>query len=83
MDPSDMQQFIAEQEAMADLERDALEDVAAEKHHKYLLYRRKKYDRIRERVLANRRLKYVPTGNPVGRPKLTREYKNTYNIINT
>jgi len=51
MDPSDMQQFTAEQDAVADPERDALEALAAEKHHKYLLYHRKKYDRIRERVL--------------------------------
>jgi len=54
MDPSDIQQFIAEQEAMADPERDALEALAAEKHQKYLLYHRKKYDRIPERVLEKR-----------------------------
>ena len=47
MDPSDMQQLIAEQDAVADPERDALEALAAEKHQKYLPYHRKKYDRCR------------------------------------
>ncbi len=73
MDPSDMQQFIAEQHALADPERDALEALAAEKHKKYLLYHRKKYDRIRERVMEKRKAKYVPTRRPVGRPRLPRE----------
>jgi hypothetical protein len=68
-----MQQLLAEQEAMVDLERDALEALAAEKHQKYFLYHRAKYDRIRERVLAKRNLEYVPTGRPVGRPKLPTE----------
>ena len=73
MDPSDMQNFIAEQEAVAGPERDALEALAAEKHQKYLLFHRKKYDRIRERVWEKRKAKYVPTGRPVGRPRLPRE----------
>ena len=34
MDPSDMQQFIAEQEDVADPERAALEALPAEKHQK-------------------------------------------------
>lgn len=46
---------------------------AAEKHKNYLLYHRRKYDRTRERVLARRKAKYIPTGRPVGRPKLPRE----------
>jgi hypothetical protein len=70
-----MLQFVAEQEAVAEPERAAAEALAAEKHAKYLLYNRKKYDRIRERVLAKRKAKYVPTGRPVGRPNLPREYK--------
>ena len=68
-----MQQFIAEQEAVADPERAALEALAAEEHQAYLLFHRKKYDRIRERVLEKRKAKYVPTGRPVGRPRLPRE----------
>ncbi len=54
---------------MADPERDALKAFTTEKHQKYMLYHWKKCDRIRERVLATRKLKYVPTGHPVGRPK--------------
>ena len=73
MDPSDMQQFIAEQDAVADPDRAAAEASAAEKHHAYLLFHWKKYDRIRESVLEKRKAKYVPTGRPVGRPKLPRE----------
>ena len=42
MDPSDMQQFIAEQEAVAGPERAATEALAAEKHKAYLLYHRAK-----------------------------------------
>ena len=73
MDPSDMHQFIAEQEAVADPDRAAAEALAAEKHHAYLLYHRAKYDRSREKVLAKRKLSYVPTGRSVGRPRLPRE----------
>ncbi len=58
---------------MVDPERAAAEALAAEKHQTYLLYHRKKYDRIRERVLEKQLLKYIPTGRPVGRPKLPRE----------
>ncbi len=58
---------------MADPERAAAEALAAERHQAYLLYSRRKYDRIRERILAKRKAKYVPTGRPVGRPKLPRE----------
>ena len=73
MDPSNMQQFSAEQEAVADPDRAALNALAAEKHQAYLLFHRKKYDRIRERILEKRKAKYVPTGRPVGRPRLPRE----------
>ncbi len=73
MDLSDMQQFIAEQEVVADPDRAAAEALVAEKHQKYVLYHRAKYDRIRERVLAKRKLKYAPTGRSVGRPRLPRE----------
>ena len=73
MDPSDMQQFIAEQDSVADPERDALEALAAEKHKTYLLKARLKYDRNREKVLEKRKAKYVPTGRSVGRPRLPRE----------
>jgi hypothetical protein len=73
MDPSDMQQFIAEQDAVADPDRAAAEALAAEKHKKYLLNARLKYDRNREKVLAKRKSKYVPTGRSVGRPRLPRE----------
>ncbi len=58
---------------MAYVERDALEALAADKHQKHLLYHRKKYDRIRERVLEKRKAKNVPTWRPVGRPSLPRE----------
>ncbi len=70
MDPSNMQQFIAEQNAVTDPERNALKALAAEKHHAYLLFHRKKYDRIREGVLEKRKAKYVPAERPVGRPRL-------------
>jgi hypothetical protein len=73
MDPSDMQQFIAEQDAVADPDRAATEALAAKKHKTYLLKARLKYDRIRGRVLAKRKLSYVPTGRSVGRPRLPRE----------
>ena len=73
MDPSDMQQFIAEQEAVAGPERDALEDLAAKKRLKYLIYHRKRYDISREQVLAKRKAAYQPTGRKVGRPRLPRE----------
>jgi len=73
MDPSDMQQFIAEQEAMADPDRAAAEALAAEKHPKYLLYHRAKYDRCQEKVLAKRRANYQPTGRSVGWPRLLSE----------
>jgi hypothetical protein len=75
MDPSNMQQFIAEQEAVADPDRAAAEALAAEKHQKYLLYHRAEYDRCREKVLAKRWANYQPTGRSVGRPRLPREYK--------
>ena len=75
MDPSDMQEFIAEQDAVADPERAAAKALAAEKHQKYLLYRRAKYVRCREKVLAKRRDNYQPTGRRVGRPRLPRKKK--------
>jgi len=61
MDPSDMQQFIAEQDAMADPECATAEALAAEKNHKHVLYHRLKYDRCREKVLAKRRANYQLT----------------------
>ena len=73
MDPSDMRQFIAEQDAVADPDRAATEALAAEKHQKYLLYLRAKYDRCREKVLAKRRANYQPTGRSVGKPRIPRE----------
>ena len=73
MDPTDMQQFIAEQDAVADQDRAAAEALAAEKHQKYLLYYRAKYDRCREKRLAKCRENYQPTGRSVGRPRLPRE----------
>ena len=71
MDPSDMKQFIAGQDAVP--ERAAAEALAAEKHHAYLLYHRAKYDRCREKVLAKRRANYQPMGRSVGRSRLPRE----------
>jgi len=73
MDSSDMQQVIAEQDATVDPDRTAADALVAEKHQNYLLYNRLKYDRIRERVLEKTKLKYVPTGRPIGRPRLPRE----------
>jgi hypothetical protein len=58
---------------MADPERVALEALAAEKRKAYLLNARLKYDRNREKVLAKRKAKYVPTERNVGRPRLPRE----------
>jgi hypothetical protein len=45
MDPFNMQQFIAEQEAMVDPDRAAAEALTAEKHYKHLMYNRMQYDR--------------------------------------
>ena len=73
MDLSDMQQFIAEQEDVADPERAAAEALAAEKHKAYLLSARLKYDRNMEKVLAKRRANYQLTGRSVGRSRLPRE----------
>ena len=73
MDPSDIQQFIAKQEAMTDPERDALEALAKQKRLRYLIYHRKRYDINREQVLAKRKAAYQPTGRKVGRPRLPRE----------
>ena len=73
MDPSDIQQFIAEKEAMADPERNALEALAKQKRLKYLIYHKKRYDINREQVLAKRKAAYQPTGRKRGRPRLSRE----------
>ena len=68
MDPSDMQQSIAEQDSVAD------PDIAKrEKRLNYLIYHIKKYDVNRERVQAKRKAAYQPTGRSVGRPRLPRE----------
>ena len=61
MDPSVIQQFIAEQEAVADPERAALEALAKQKCLKYLIYHKKRYDVNREQVLAKRNDAYQPT----------------------
>jgi len=61
-----MQQFIAEQEVVVGTDRDALEALSAEKHQKYLIYHRLKYDRCREKVIAKRRANYQPTERSVG-----------------
>jgi len=58
MYPSDIHQFIAEQDAVEDPERAAAEALAAENHQKYLLYHRAKFDRCREKVLTKRRANY-------------------------
>ena len=80
MDSLDMKIFLAEQDETRDIEMDdppPSPDRAAaealEKHAKYLLYHRMKYDRTRDIVLARRKAKYIPTGRSVGRPKLPRE----------
>ncbi len=73
MGPSDMQQFIVEQDSVAGPERTAAEALAAEKHKPYLLKARLKYDRDQEKVLSKSKAKYAPTGRSVGRPRLPRE----------
>ena len=67
------QQSIAEQEAVAGPERDALEALAKQKRENYLVYHRKAYDKRRDKVLAYRKACYVPTGRPIGRPRKSRE----------
>ena len=37
------------------------------------VYHRKAYDKRRDKVLAQRRASYVPTGRPIGRPRKSRE----------
>ena len=79
MDSLDMKIFLAEQDETREMEMDGpppSPDRAAadeEKHKKYLLYHRMKYDRTRDIVLARRRAKYIPTDKLVGRQKLPRE----------
>ena len=77
MDSLDMKIFLAEQDETRDMEMyDPLpspDRTAEEKHKKYLLYHRMKYDRTRDTVLVWRKAKYIPTGKSVGRPKLPRE----------
>jgi hypothetical protein len=41
----------------------------AEKYEAYLVYHRKSYDKHRDKILAIKREKYVPTGRSVGRPR--------------
>jgi len=79
MDSLDMKLFLAEQDETREMEMDGpppSPDRAAveeEKHNKYLLYHRMKYDRTRDIVLIWRKAKYIPTGKLVGHPKLPRE----------
>jgi hypothetical protein len=76
MDPSDMEQFIAEQGAVADPEHAASEALTAEKHQKYLLNHRLKYDQCREKILEKLKAKYVSTCRSVCRPRLPKELKH-------
>ena len=73
----DMKILLAEQDETREIERDdpppSPDRAAEEKHKKYLLCHRAKYDRTRDIVLARRKAKYIPTGKSVGRPKLPRE----------
>lgn len=39
----------------------------------YLVYHRKAYDKRRDKVLAHRKARYIPTGRPIGRPRKSRE----------
>ena len=48
----------------------------AEKYETYLVYHRKSYDKHRDKILAIKREKYVPTGKPVGRPRKERVVKS-------
>ena len=48
----------------------------AEKYEAYLVYHRKSYDKHRDKILAIKREKYVPTGKPVGRPRKERVVKS-------
>ena len=68
MDPSDIQEFIAGQDAVADPDM-----VKREKRLKYLIYHRKGYEISREQALAKRKAAYQPTGRKVGMPRLPRE----------
>ena len=80
MDSLDMKIFLADQDETREMDdpppspdRAAAEASAVEKHAKYLLYHRAKYDRTRDIVLARRKANYMPTGKSVGCPKLPRE----------
>jgi hypothetical protein len=44
----------------------------AEKYEAYLVYHRKSYDKHRDKILAIKKEKYVPTGRSVGRPRKER-----------
>ena len=48
----------------------------AEKYEAYLVYHRKSYDKHRDKILAIKREKYVPTGRSVGRPRKERVVKS-------
>ena len=39
----------------------------------YLAYHRKAYEKRRDKVLAQRRASYMPTGRPIGRPRKSRK----------
>ena len=73
MDSLDMKIFLAEQSEMADAPLSPDRAAAEEKRQKTLIYYMMKYDRNREKILARRKEKYIPTGRKVGRPRLPRE----------
>jgi hypothetical protein len=79
MSSLDMRIFLAEQDETREMEigdpppSPNRAEAEEEKHKKYLLYHHMKYDRTCDIVLARRKAKYIPTGKPVGRPKLPRE----------
>ncbi len=79
MNSLDMRIFLAEQDGTREMEIGDLPpspdraEAKEEKHKKYLLYHRMKYDRTCDIVLARPKAKYIPTYKPVGHPKLPRE----------
>jgi hypothetical protein len=72
-----MKMFLAEQDETREMDDPPPSPdraaAAKEKHEKYMLCHRMKYDRTRDIVLLRRKTKYIPTGRSVGRLKLPRE----------